>query len=41
MSWLNITRNIEDYGEETIGWLAVQNDLWAITTSGSAPDTVA
>ncbi len=41
MSWLNITRNIEDYGEEAIGWLVVQNDLWAITTSGSAPDIIA
>ncbi len=36
MSWLNITRNIEDVGEEAIGWLVVQNDLWAITTVGTS-----
>lgn len=37
MSWLNITRNIEDYGEEVVGWLKAQDDLWAVTTiSGSA-----
>lgn len=36
MSWLNITRNIGDYGEEAIGWFATNNDLWAITVSGSA-----
>jgi len=36
MSWLNITRNVEDYNEECIGWLAANNNLWAITASGSA-----
>ena len=36
MSWLNITRNIEDYSEEAIGWLKTQNNLWVVTTSGSA-----
>lgn len=40
MSWLNITRNIEGYGEEAIGWLVVQNDLWTITSSGTDPNTV-
>lgn len=39
MGWLNVTRNINTLNEEIIGWLAVKNDLWAITfysASGSA-----
>ena len=36
MSWLNITRNLDGYGEEAVGWLQAQSGLWVITTIGSA-----
>jgi hypothetical protein len=35
MSWLNITRNLDGYGETAVGWLQAQDDLWVITTIGS------
>lgn len=35
MSWINITRNLDGYGEAAAGWLQTQDDLWVITTIGS------
>ena len=32
MAWFNITRNLDGLGEEAVGWLSAQNDLWIITS---------
>ena len=35
MSWFNITRNLDGYGEVAIGWLPTQDDLWVIVSFGN------